>query len=982
MVWCQVRRRVAALGVAVLTVVAGASAIAPSPAGAVGIGVNWSSLPSPVPVMKTYPNITDGTVFAITQVGNTIVVGGTFTTVTSGGNTVTRSNLLAFDATTGALSSTFVPTFDNTVEALQPGPTAGTVYVGGNFNTVNGVKSKGITLLNLSDGSIVSTFKPAAMNGIVYAMAVTSSRLYITGSFTIVGGATHDGIASLVPTTGKLDPYVNVQLTGHHNYNGTGANGAVGGRSMAINPAGTRAMVVGNFKNADGLLRDQIVQIDLDTSPNAVVDPTWSSSVYTAACISSAFDTYVTDVQYSADGSYFAVTATGGGNPGQVNTDGTRNLCDSVSRFESSTTGADVQPTWTDFTGRDSLWTVSITGAAIYVGGHERWLNNYYGTDNAGQGAVPRPAIAALDPTSGVPLNWNPGRSPRGAGTYALLPGSNGLYIGGDQTYVGNRKYNTGKMAMFPLAGGRTPAPLTTASLPSNVYLAGAGTNTDQLNFIPANGSSIPTTFGVTQTVPNTGVAWSTTRGAFTVGNNIYFAQNGNLYSATFNGTTVGTPVLLDGYDDPNWVTIQTGSGQTYQGAHPTYLTTELSSITSAFYYNGRIYYTLAGKTALYSRWFSPDSGIIGPFEFTQNNVLPNNVTGMFISGSTLYYASGSTGGALHSRTFTNGAVGTIDTIADTTHDWRARSLFLYGPPTSPDNPPTAVITQASCTSLSCTFDGSGSSDPDGDHLTYSWDFGDGATASGVTASHVYAASGNYTVKLTVNDGRGGTNTASTQLPVSGTVATIAADGANGFTAPTSSVQNPSVTIPGNVGDTVLLFAGIGTVGVTNTVPAGWTQVTQFTSSTMQTTVYSHVIAAGDPTTVTLHLDAAARVDLQALAYSGVSSATPPFAAVGDANTNTHTTPTASGANPGAWAISYWSDRTSAGAETWALPAGVTMRRIDAPASGGGRVDAATADQPVSGTSYGNQTATVTTTDGVKAGRGSMLTVLLNPAIT
>ena len=53
-----------------------------------------------------------------------------------------------------------------------------------------------------------------------------------------------------------------------------------------------------------------------------------------------------------------------------------------------------------------------ITGAAVYVAGHQRWANNAIpsGGDRKGPGAVDRVGIAALDAESGVPLSWNPGR--------------------------------------------------------------------------------------------------------------------------------------------------------------------------------------------------------------------------------------------------------------------------------------------------------------------------------------------------------------------------------------------------------------------------------------------------------------------------------------------------------------------------------------------------------------------------------------------
>jgi PKD repeat protein len=55
-------------------------------------------------------------------------------------------------------------------------------------------------------------------------------------------------------------------------------------------------------------------------------------------------------------------------------------------------------------------------------------------------------------------------------------------------------------------------------------------------------------------------------------------------------------------------------------------------------------------------------------------------------------------------------------------------------------------------TSAPVTFDGTGSSDPNGDALTYAWDFGDGNTGTGATPSHTYTAPGSYNVTLRVTD--------------------------------------------------------------------------------------------------------------------------------------------------------------------------------------------------------------------------------------
>ncbi len=67
---------------------------------------------------------------------------------------------------------------------------------------------------------------------------------------------------------------------------------------------------------------------------------------------------------------------------------------------------------------------------------------------------------------------------------------------------------------------------------------------------------------------------------------------------------------------------------------------------------------------------------------------------------------------------------------------------------------PQAVAT-VTCDHLDCTFDSSGSSDPDGTVDSHAWDFGDSATDTGSSQTHSYAAGGDYQVILTVKDNLG-----------------------------------------------------------------------------------------------------------------------------------------------------------------------------------------------------------------------------------
>jgi Concanavalin A-like lectin/glucanases superfamily/Bacterial Ig domain/PKD domain/Glucose / Sorbosone dehydrogenase len=176
-------------------------------------------------------------------------------------------------------------------------------------------------------------------------------------------------------------------------------------------------------------------------------------------------------------------------------------------------------------------------------------------------------------------------------------------------------------------------------------------------------------------------------------------------------------------------------------------------------------------------------------------------------------------------QTFASGAAGPVDLevgpggdlfYADLNGGTIRRIRYLTS-----NRPPTAVIA-ANPTSgtapLTVQFNGSGSSDPDGDTLTYAWDLdGDGAfdDSTAVAPSRTYAA-GTYAVQLRVTDPGGATGTASVTINA-------------GNTPPVATIGSPSSTLRWKVGDTIT-FSGSATDAQDGTLPASaltWSLVLQ-----------------------------------------------------------------------------------------------------------------------------------------------------------
>ncbi|WP_433021621.1 hypothetical protein [Kribbella sp. CA-294648] len=622
---------------------------------------------SPVPASWT-PQIKDGKVRSITQVGNVMVVGGGFTRVSNsgGGGLATRQNIVAFNATTGAVITTFNPRITGQVAALAPGPVANTVYIGGAFSSVNGVAGK-VFLLNLTNGLTVGTFRAPNMNGAVNDLVKAGNRLFVAGNFTSVANTARGGLATLNATTGVMDTFLTVSLKVNHNYTGKPgeAAGAVGARSMDISPDGRWLVVGGNFKKANGLDRDQMVMIDL-AGATAVVRPDWRTLRFEPRCAYWAFDFYIRDVAFGPSG-HFSVVTTGAPFPGT--------LCDTATRWTTAASPT-AEPLWIQDTGGDTMYSVADSGAAVYAGGHQRWHNNAGARDTAGPGAVPRPGLGGFDLRNGVPLSWNPARQPRGIGAEALLVTAAGLWMGSDTDYIGNGQYWRPRLAFFPVTGGKVVGPGQTVQLPATVY---RGTVTlTRSSYDGVNPPSAATA------APQGGITWSGVRGAVMIDGELFYnTADGNFHRRTFDGVNYGPDRLIDPYNDPLWSSVRTGSGSgTYRGVKPSYYS-QISSIRGIAYTGGKLYYTRTGSSQIFSRDFSPESGIMTEATGTVAGFSSANVRAIFFSGGNLYFTNSLTG-TLSRVAWVNGAPqGAVSVISGPAVDganWSDATIFT-GPP-------------------------------------------------------------------------------------------------------------------------------------------------------------------------------------------------------------------------------------------------------------------------------------------------------------
>ena len=602
------------------------------------------------PVNGITPHILDGGkqdgVKGMAQIGNTMVVAGSFTQVgeANGGPAITRNHIFAFDVTTGHISDSFVPELDGKVESVQPAPDGLSVFIGGYFGTVNGATHKRVARVYLSNGQNVPGFNANVTSGKrVMDMSIDGNTLYLGGQFSKIGTTNVVDFAALNADTGAVDPQVSFAFAGNQN------GGPTRIQRMDISPDGSTVVAIGNFATVNGLDFRQIVKLNVGSRPATIAD--WQTNRYKSVC-ASKFDSYMRDVDIAPDGTYFVVATTGAfmGGPGAGV------LCDTVTRWEMSATGSNLQPSWADYTGGDTTWSVLSTGEAIYVGGHMRWENNPFASDAQGPGAVPRVGTAALDPLNGLPLDWTATREPRREGVFKLLATSGGVWFGSDSCCISGERHE--RLAWMPIDGG-TPVPAPSVfHLPNELWKVAA-----QLEHRSFTG----TTAGGVTALSTPTIDWSQARGAFVTNGRLYAGwSDGKLYERSFDGSTVGPATAVD-----------------LHGLTSTHF--PLANVTGMFLDNGRLYYTVSGSSNLFYRYFTPSSDMVGAETFTASTSADgyswNTAVGLTVADGQLFVARSN--GSLDRIAFSAGKpTGAITTVSGPGLDginWNGRGLFLFG---------------------------------------------------------------------------------------------------------------------------------------------------------------------------------------------------------------------------------------------------------------------------------------------------------------
>jgi hypothetical protein len=438
-------------------------------------------------------------VYGTAYVNGDVVVVGAFTkacqpgTLAQGlckpGTQVTRNDIFAYRAGTGLIDPSFAPKLDKgPAWTVIPGPAGtNTVYVGGSFTNVNGTTRKGLVQLHVNpgvttgsdaDGLIVTGFKANVSNMVRHlVLSPDGTALYAAGQFVTVNGVAETGLVRVNAKTGAVDRSFNFTLS--HPISGL----PLKIEAMDLTSNGSLLAFSGTALQVNGQSRPRLAVV----ATGGTLSKTATLTDFTAPILANGCNTehdYVRALSFAPDGSFLVVADTGFQSDGST----PYSVCDAAARFNvagaATITGTpvDVAPSWINYTGGDSFYSVTIAGSVVYAGGHNRWINNQCGADSLCEpNALYQGGLSALDANTGVGLAWWHPITLRGAGTMFLntfgtntYDGSHsGLALGTDVDVIAGSYHS--ENALLPVMAATTKTPFGT--IPSGLFNEEGGTD-------------------------------------------------------------------------------------------------------------------------------------------------------------------------------------------------------------------------------------------------------------------------------------------------------------------------------------------------------------------------------------------------------------------------------------------------------------------------------------------------------------------------
>jgi PKD repeat protein len=812
-------------------------------------------------VATSFAPTINGTVkaLAVSPDGTRLYVGGSFNRV----NGQTRFNFAAFDTATGALLDSVKPAIGGSyVNAIVA--TSSTVYIGGLIGAAAGVTRKNLAAVSASNGALLGWAPTPDLQVDSMVLAPGGGKLIAAGRFETVNGSTSRGLAALDLSTGALLPWAATSVIKNGLATGTTAGRAgiwaLSADASAVYGTGWvySSKTVGNLEGifaAEG--QSGAIRWIADCHGDHYGVYSDGANVYSTG--------HEHDCQ-TAGGLPQAYPAPGNMRHATVYTaaaKGTLTRSPYVNSIYADWAGYPAPaavnwfPDWTTGTASGSGqagWTMTGSGQYMLVGGEFPYVNGqrsqglarFARTPATGAKQGPRLSGAGWTPTARavtagsvrvqIPANWDRddlnltyelwaqgGAAPivtkTVKSTFWFTPTITleavGVPAGASATYRVIARDGNGNSATS--ANVTVTANGTSTSSYANAVLDDGATNYWRMGGTAGAadlaGSNNLTVFGGVGTTTDDALAGE---------------ANG---ASSFNGTSSGlaratdTTIVEEAFALELWFKTSTivggkligygssGSGSSASYDRHLYMRNDGRLV---FGVSPGVQRTISTPSAYRdSQWhhavaqLNPWTGIELYIDGALVASDPSATAGQLFTG--FWRIGGDNLSGWTSRPASDYFNGLLDEVAIYPHTLTGAQIAAHYAIGRAQSMPAASFT-TSGSNLAWSFDASGSTAPSGRTITsYVWNFGDGASGTGVTASHTYASPGTYTVTLTVTDSAG--MTASTTRTVNATgahqapVAVIGVTSTSGLTVNltgTGSTASGGATITGyswNFGD-------------------------------------------------------------------------------------------------------------------------------------------------------------------------------------